>query len=717
MFSISHDHALFDKYSLPTTTDYPVPTNRTVVSVNKNGSPASYFENDVWDFNDLFNTTKASKSLYTLAFQSAKHNPKLLSELKQRMYWLIWGGKGALLSVEGADTFRKIESLKLVQHCAEHTLRMFFDTSIDSFGYLNSEIVFSQLVESLKGQAEKTIELKLNALSVLTQVNQYFPEPHRFQIPYQEGQAARSLAKKIAGYGKGHHPTVIPVIYEQYLSRIINDVESAYTEFLNGRDFDGDVESEYNALVASIDSGAEVKALYQELTAGVDIKEKAQLNKLSESELVNDFMEKAKDGVEAIYRNQAHRSVLEAYKKENPLLDVKEYAKRNGITERQAVNAFNVIRGACFGACSAFTGMRNSELTQIDSTSYQEVDIDGITLCTMRSWTNKLEKLAREDTWACAPICEKALLVLSVLNDHYRSESGDIHFAPRFTFDGSGGRGDNIKRQLKDIALNTTNLRNQWRFYGKHLDIRYIPDEMDELYNLLTPVVPKSYYPIKDNGSGELYWHVSTHSLRRTFAHFVVGHGLVSLASLKHQFKHINLSMTAIYASHSEVLTLMGVQKPAEIKKQIEEQYNAQHHDYMKDIIEHPEEQSGGYIQSFEGDRVKSFAEFNELVSKTKGANKSTGFGTCFAGDSCSMNHLFESSKCVGRDCENLNVNKREAENWVRRREGCIAKIEKMKEMDLFNKSSLATQLSDIRAAEKVMSDHGIEFDKYRVEV
>lgn len=715
MFSISHDHALFDKYSLPTNTNYPVPTNRTVVSVNKDGSPVSYFEDDAWDFNDLFNTTKASESQYKLAFQSAKHNPKLLIELKQRMYWLIWGGKGALLSVEGVDTFRKIESLKLVQHCTEHTLRMFFDTSIDSFGYLNNEIVFSQLVESLKGQAESTIVNKINALSVVTQVNQYFPESHRFQIPYQEGQTARSLAKKIAGSGKGHHPTVIPVIYEQYLSRIITDVESAYTEFLNGRDFDGDVESEYNALVASIDSGAEVKALYQEMTAGVDIKEKAQLNKLSESELVNDFMEKAKDGVEAIYRNQAHSSVLEAYKKENPLLDVKEYAKSNGITERQAVNAFNVIRGACFGACSAFTGMRNSELTQIDSTSYQEVDIDGITLCTMRSWTNKLEKLAREDTWACAPICEKALLVLSVLNDHYRSESGDIHLAPRFKFDGLGGRGGNIKRRKKDVVLNTINLGNLWVLYSKYIDIRYVPDEMDELYNLLNPVVPKNYYPIKDNGSGELYWHFSTHSLRRTFAHFVVGHGLVSLASLKHQFKHINLSMTAIYASHSEVLKLMGIQKPAEIKQQIEEQYNAQHHDYMKDIFDHPEEQSGGYIQSFEGDGVKSSAEFNELVSKTKCANKSTGFGTCFAGDSCSMNHLFESSKCVGRDCENLNVNKREAENWVRRREGCIAKIEKMKEMNLFNKSSLATQLSDIRAAEKVMSDHGIEFDKYRV--
>ncbi|MDG3424693.1 site-specific integrase, partial [Vibrio parahaemolyticus] len=100
----------------------------------------------------------------------------------------------------------------------------------------------------------------------------------------------------------------------------------------------------------------------------------------------------------------------------------------------------------------------------------------------------------------------------------------------------------------------------------------------------------------------------------------------------------------------------------------------------------------------------------------TKGANKSTGFAPCFSGELCSMGHLFEPSKCVGRDCENLNVNKVEAENWVIRRERCIEKIEKMKEMGMFNRSSLATQLSDIRTAEKVMFDHNIQFEKYRVE-
>ncbi len=112
------------------------------------------------------------------------------------------------------------------------------------------------------------------------------------------------------------------------------------------------------------------------------------------------------------------------------------------------------------------------------------------------------------------------------------------------------------------------------------LDIRYLPDEMDEVYNLLNPIVAEQCNPIKVNDKGELFWRFTTHSLRRTFAHFVVGHGLVSLASLKHQFKHINLSMTAIYASHSEVLTLMGIQNPAAIKESIEEQENEQHREY-----------------------------------------------------------------------------------------------------------------------------------------
>lgn len=718
MFSISHDHALFEKYALPIDEAYPMPTARTVVSVKRDGSPASYFEDDVWDFNDLFNTKNETKSKYTLTFQVKMHNPKLLLEFKQRMYWLIWGGKETLLSMEG-KTFRKIEQVKNIQNYANLLLRVFANTAINAFSYISSDIVFSQIKESLRGLGEEYIGKKLDSLNVLTQVNSHFPESARFHIPYQDGETAKKVAKKYGAYGRGHFPTVIPVIYEQYLSRLIQDVESAYRDFLGGRDFEAEVEAKYRSLQTEYDIEQEIETLYQELIVDIEVEEKAKSSGISPQEVLDDYRDKAKDEVESIYRSKAHRSAIDAYKKDNVLLDVKAYAQSKGVTEKQAIDAFRMIEGACFGACSAFTGMRISELIQIDGDSYKEVEIDGIKLCTMRSWTDKLEKLSREDTWACAPICEKALLILTVLNDKYRSISGDIHLSPRFSFKGErkGWTGESIHRQLKDVQLNTQNLREIFYDYSLHIDIRYLPEDMDEVFNLLNPIVNKKFYPIQKNEHGELYWRFSTHSLRRTFAHFVVGHGLVSLASLKHQFKHIHLAMTAIYASHSEVLTLLGIQNPAKIKEKIQEQEIESHAEYLKDMIEHPEEQSGGFMKFMSGDpMVVGDARFNQLVEDTKGANKSTGFGTCFSGELCSMGHLFEPSKCVGRDCENLNVNKVEAENWVIRRERCIEKIEKMKEMGMFNRSSLATQLSDIRTAEKVMSDHNIQFEKYRVE-
>ncbi|MCG9638400.1 site-specific integrase [Vibrio sp. Isolate34] len=718
MYSISHDHALFEKYALAVDEAYLMPTVRTVVSVKRDGSPASYFEDDAWDFNDLFNTKNEKKSNYTLTFQVKKHNPKLLLEFKQRMYWLIWGGKETLLSMEG-KTFRKIEQVKNIQSYIDVLLRVFANTAINVFSYISSEIVFSQIKESLRGGSEEVISRRLNALSVLAQVNPYFPESARFHIPYQEGENASKVAKKYAAHGKGHYPTVIPVIYEQYLSRLIQDVESAYRDFLGGRDLESEVEAEYRTLQTEHDIEQEIETLYQELIVDIEVEEKAKSSGISPQEVLDDYRDKAKDEVESIYRSKAHRGVIDAYKKDNVLLDVKAYAQSKGVTEKQAIDAFGMIEGACFGACSAFTGMRISELTQIDGDSYKEVDIDGVKLCTMRSWTNKLEKLSREDAWACAPICEKALLILTVLNDKYCSVSGDTHLTPRFSFkgEGKGWTGDTIHRQLKDAQLHTTNLRKIFYDYSLHIDIRYLPEEMDEVFNLLNPIVHEKLSPIKENERGELYWRFNTHSLRRTFAHFVVGHGLVSLASLKHQFKHIHLAMTAIYASHSELLTLLGIQNPGKIKEKIQEQEIESHAEYLKDMIEHPEEQSGGFMKFMSGEpMVVGDARFNQLVEDTKGANKSTGFGTCFSGELCSMGHLFEPSKCVGRDCENLNVNKGEAENWVVRRERCIEKIEKMKEMGMFNRSSLATQLSDIRTAEKVMADHNIQFEKYRVE-
>lgn len=631
MYSISHDFNKFEKYALPLTSNpFPMPSDDTVVSVDKEGNPVSCFGDDVWDFNAFFNLTNDVKSLYQINFLPQKHKPKLLIELKQRIYFLIWGAKGNLLHMDGG-TFRKFSQCQIIAQKSNSALRVYKGTSIDSFSLLSNELVFSQLLHEQKKHSEQTVNIQLEALSVLAQLNKHFPKQLHFSLGIPEGKSLKQIAKQYSSAGKGHYPTVIPVIYEQLMGRLLKDVTAAH--------------------------------------------------------------EKLKD-----------------------LRDVKAYAKKYGITERHAFDEFWAIEGACFMTLSAFTGMRISELTQIDSTSYKEIDLDGIKLCTLRSWTRKLEKLPREDAWACAPICEKALEVLNALNDDYRSNKGDIHCSPRFSFDGKHGVGDNIKSQLNDTVLTKTNLHTLFIDYSRHIDITYDPDEMDEVYGLLNPLVPAQCNPIKEWEDGTFYWHFSTHSLRRTFAHFVVGNGLVSLAALKHQFKHISLSMTAIYASHAEVLTLLGIENPANIKKAVEDAEMESHKTYLREMIDRPEKQSGGFMKSFEGNpNVMTEKQFEELAKKTKGANKSTGYGRCFAGFKCKMDHLFEQSSCLGRDCENLNINQEEALRWQERHGRIAGRLQQMKDMGFYNQNTLARELTDIRAAEKVMRDHNIDFERFEL--
>jgi hypothetical protein len=42
-------------------------------------------------------------------------------------------------------------------------------------------------------------------------------------------------------------------------------------------------------------------------------------------------------------------------------------------------------------------------------------------------------------------------------------------------------------------------------------------------------------------------------------------------------------------------------------------------------------------------------------------------------------------------------------------------KLQQMKEMGFYNQNTLARELSDIRAAEKVMRDHTIDFERFEM--
>lgn len=202
MFSISHDHALFEKYALPNDEAYPMPTARTVVSVKRDGSPASYFEDDVWDFNDLFNTKNEKKSKYTLTFQVKMHNPKLLLEFKLRMYWLMWGGKETLLSMEG-KVFRKMEQIKTIQVNSDLLLRVFANTSINAFSYISNDIVFSQIKESLRGGVKRLLSRDWVLSMYSRRLIPIFQRALGFTFPTKKARAQERLPRSMPLLVKG----------------------------------------------------------------------------------------------------------------------------------------------------------------------------------------------------------------------------------------------------------------------------------------------------------------------------------------------------------------------------------------------------------------------------------------------------------------------------------------------------------------------------------
>ncbi len=112
MFCISRDISKFEKYTLPQADGhFFMPDDQTVVSIDKNGKPVSYFADDIWDYNAFFNVSNEVNNKFRIYFYPEKHNPKLLIEFKQRIYFLIWGAKGDLLHMEG-DTFRKFNQCR-----------------------------------------------------------------------------------------------------------------------------------------------------------------------------------------------------------------------------------------------------------------------------------------------------------------------------------------------------------------------------------------------------------------------------------------------------------------------------------------------------------------------------------------------------------------------------------------------------------------------------
>jgi hypothetical protein len=63
------------------------------------------------------------------------------------------------------DTFRKFSSCCKTARTVNAAIRVYKDTSIDSFSLLSNELIFSQMLHSWKAFSEKSVMTNIAALS------------------------------------------------------------------------------------------------------------------------------------------------------------------------------------------------------------------------------------------------------------------------------------------------------------------------------------------------------------------------------------------------------------------------------------------------------------------------------------------------------------------------------------------------------------------------
>ncbi|WP_413114093.1 hypothetical protein [Thaumasiovibrio sp. DFM-14] len=398
-------------------------------------------------------------------------------------------------------------------------------------------------------------------------------------------------------------------------------------------------------------------------------------------------------------------------------LTTQEYALKNGITAQEAYAQKKLITAICFNSCISFTGCRISELVTFHNNSYHEIEVLGIRAPLLSGTTTKLESgVGRDDVWCCAPICEKAIEVIHSIWEKERKEPDNISELPAYYWKRKGGFAGDISSKKKPINLDTGNMTSLLEFASNAYGIVYNP-EWEESYESLNSNVLPDRDPRRLNNEGVTAWHFSTHTWRRSFAHFGVGNGIVSLASVKQQFKHLCISMTGIYSASSDIIALLGINDDPLLKKELDNARKEYNDEYLSKTFSDENLASGGFAETVLGDitepSVVSEEKYQSLVKSTQRAARSTGYGRCFGEEKCDLNHVFEPSGCIESNCSNLSINHEEAARWKERHRKMSASVMRMLENNMINPNVFGREISDIRAAEKIMTDHRIEFTKF----
>ncbi|TOM65765.1 hypothetical protein CGH72_21300 [Vibrio parahaemolyticus] len=362
---------------------------------------------------------------------------------------------------------------------------------------------------------------------------------------------------------------------------------------------------------------------------------------------------------------------------------------------------------ACYIACGAFSGMRDSELGELTPDSYYMDTFAGRDYHMLQSRTFKLGE--KRTTWVAAPIAEKAVELISTLTAVWRKERREIDSNYSNTV-----WCNRIARSKPPTII--PDWPSRLKRFCQHFGIIITPEDYQECLDSN----PQALDKVKNDVIVGSPWPLAPHQFRRSLAYYTIKHRLGTTIALKQQFKHLYLSMTEWYTNGGRLASIRELAVDEKMQAALDEITAESTTDKIFKQWHSNELLSGKHgkaIIKMRGNIPHIYSSWKVIYQAVKKGTLTlhgTAHSYCKNGYKCDMDGVVMPQFCVSCDSESSIIDKEQAKWWQKKHQSCVRYMELGEDISHTDRSHYITQ---IRAAESVMRDFDMPFTPFEHDI
>ncbi|MFA0615746.1 hypothetical protein AB4582_16165 [Vibrio splendidus] len=641
---------------------------RVIVCKDSYGNVTATFGDNRWDCIPF----SRNKQKNSLDFNHWNNHPKLQLEMKLLAFgWLFNKNPRGRKALSFTGCHSRLTDLKI----ACQFLR---NNQLESLGALSDPVNWSNFEDYLKSKnySQSTVRKAFIAINASIWLEPW----HQLNLGLMLVQS--SIRTKAISDRDGQQTLVIP---EQLCDSIYGKAIDLVNAALPHKQIIADVEADLQSNYLKGKAKVERKIQQGRTFAFMDERDEIKHHKLALT-ITDNQPQKPKDIIAPLREK------------------VKGVPLRNGSEFQRYLGQ---LITSCYVICGGFSGMRDSELDKLTPNSYYMDVFEGRTFHMLQSHTFKLGE--KRETWVTASSSKQAIELMSELTKHWRKNTKypDDAYANSLWVN-HGARSQRPK------------LITDWNHRLKRFCKQFNFIVTNEDYQECIRSNPNSIARVNKEVKVGKPWPMTTHQFRRTLAFYCIQKRLSTVVALKQQFKHLYLTMTEWYTNGGRVASLLNLTTDKNIQQTLDNINVGMIANKIFQQWHSDEKLSGSHgkaILKMRGDTPHIYSSWDIIYKAVKDGELTlhgTAHSYCKSGYDCDMDGVVTPQFCVDCSSGSSIIDEQQAKWWQKKHRSLVAYMALGNDISVSERSHYITQ---IRAAENVMSDFDMEFSPFEAEL